>query len=52
MESQAVFNIVVGISGALGGWVGSQGDLGCHQNARVENLIGAVFKRLDGKADK
>lgn len=88
MDSQAIFNIVVGISGALGGWVlkviwdaiktldvdiktlnkevnsdfvrrddfkQSMSEMktdmreGFH---RIEEMLGAVFKRLEGKADK
>lgn len=88
LESQAVFNIIVGISGALGGWVlkiiwdairtldGDVKQLGREVHAdfvkredfrettqdlkedmrhgfnRLEELIGAVFKRLESKADK
>lgn len=88
MESQAIFNIIVGISGALGGWVlkiiwdairtldGDVKNLGRevhnefvkrddfrettqdlkndmrHGFQRMEEMIGAVFKRLENKADK
>lgn len=88
MESQAVFNIVVAISGALGGWILKviwdaiktlDTDiklLGKEMNSefvrrddfkesvsevktdmregfhRIEEMLGAVFKRLEGKADK
>lgn len=88
MESQAVFNVVVGISGALGGWVlkviwdairtldsdvkqlgrevhsdfvkredfrESVADVKSDMRtgfARVEEMLGAVFNRLDNKADK
>lgn len=88
MDSQAVFNIVVGVSGALGGWIlkviwdaiktldvdikvlnkevnsdfvrredfkqsmtEMKTDMkdGFH---RIEEMLGAVFKRLESKADK
>ena len=88
MDSQAVFNIVVGVSGALGGWIlkviwdaiktldvdikvlnkevnsdfvrredfkqsmtEMKADMkdGFH---RIEEMLGAVFKRLESKADK
>ncbi len=88
MESQVIFNIVVGVSGALGGWVlkviwDSIKELSTEikvltrevnqdfvrrddfKAAMVEvkddmrdgfrdvkELIGALFKRLEGKADK
>lgn len=88
MESQAVFNIIVGISGALGGWVlkviwdairtldtdvkalgrevhndfvkredfrettqDLKDDMR-HGFGRLEEMLGAVFKRLESKADK
>lgn len=88
MDSQFLFNMIVGISGALGGWVlkviwdaikmldTDVKQLGreVHQEfvkreevrdttqdlkndmkdgfRRVEEMLGAVFKRLDSKADK
>lgn len=88
MESQSVFNIIVGVSGALGGWVlkviwdairtldTDVKQLGRevhnefvkredfrettqdlkedmrHGFGRLEEMVGAVFKRLEGKADK
>lgn len=88
MESQLVFNVIVGVSGALGGWVlkiiwdaiktldvdvkqlgrevhsdfvkkedfrETTQDLKedmRHGFNRLEELIGAVFKRLESKADK
>lgn len=88
MESQAVFNIVVAISGALGGWIlkviwdaiktldTDIKQLGKEMNSdfvrrddfkesvsevktdmregfhRIEEMLGAVFKRLESKADK
>lgn len=88
MESQAVFNIVVAVSGALGGWTlkviwdsirnldSEVKDMNreIHQDfvrredfkqsvaevkadmrdgfREVKEMIGAVFTKLDGKADK
>ncbi len=88
MESQAVFNVAVAVSGVLGGWVlkvifdaiktldNDVKQLGREVHAdfvkkedfrettqdlkedmrhgfnRLEELIGAVFKRLESKADK
>lgn len=88
MESQAVFNIAVAISGALGGWILKViwdaiktldidiKQLGKEMNSdfvrrddfkesvsevktdmregfhRIEEMLGAVFKRLESKADK
>lgn len=88
MESQAVFNVAVAISGALGGWVlkviwdaiksldldvkqlgrevhaefvkredfresvmDVKNDMR-HGFQRLEEMVGAVFKRLESKADK
>lgn len=88
MDSQALFNVIVGVSGALGGWVlkiiwsairtldADIKQLGqrMHQEFvrrddfkestlelksdmrhgfdKLEELIGALFKRLEAKADK
>lgn len=88
MESQAVFNIAVAISGALGGWIlkviwdairnldTDVKQLGKEMHndfvrredfkeatqdvktdmkegfRRVEEMLGAVFKRLESKVDK
>lgn len=88
MESQAIFNIIVAISGALGGWVlkiiwdaiktldsdiksmggklhdefvrrddfrESTAELKSDMKdgfRRIEEMVGAVFKRLDAKVDK